>query len=273
MIILILIVIIILIFFIYLNRLESFDSGLNMSKYNSKSFVKRKDYLVFSSVGKQSCYKMWVGSDKNYDLAFYLFEDNPNFNPKGVDYIWYRKGFKFPNFYDFYKKYRDIILSYKAIWIADDDLEISSMNINHMFEVFSKYNLKLGQPAYSKQSNYFWKILRTNGNKEVNYTNFVENGCIIIKPDFVPNIIDVCGHQYIKTGWGSDFIFIKKIKDKYKKLYPHVGVINKITVYHPGSNAYSSLNKRIPRRKHKIWGNKLLKAFNTEKFRPSLLKI
>ncbi len=66
-------IVILLIFLYVTKKIETFKNEL-------LSFKKKKEYLLFSSIGEKSCYKQWLGKNKEYDVVLYLFETIPNFN-------------------------------------------------------------------------------------------------------------------------------------------------------------------------------------------------
>ena len=130
---------------------------------NKEYFNKKRDYLLFSSVGDRESAKkaisMWLeDTDRNYDAVFYYYKELPE--NCLADYCKYKKGFKFENFADYASK--NDISEYKAIWIVDDDIQIRTKDINKMFITFSENELVLGMPSFSKgQSNVVDRRINT----------------------------------------------------------------------------------------------------------------
>ena len=124
---------------------------------NTDYFSRKRDYLLFSSVGDRDSTKkavsMWLeDSNRNYDTVFYYYKKLPENCP--ADYCEYKKGFKFENFLDYASK--NDISNYKAVWVVDDDIQIRAKDINKMFEIFTEYGLGLGSPSFSEDSHTYW---------------------------------------------------------------------------------------------------------------------
>ena len=231
---------------------------------NNKYFAKKKDYLLFSSVGDRESAKkaisMWLeDSDRNYDTVFYYYKKLPENCP--ADYCEYKKGFKFENFADYASK--NDISRYKAIWIVDDDIQIRTKDINKMFEIFNEYKLDLGMPSLSKGSYTWWKdvLIQKPGNI-LHYTNFIENGIAI----FSKKGLKICLPTFYnaKTGWGLDFIWSKLLNNK------NIAVIDYISCLHPPSE--SDLDEVISRENHQVFGYELMKKWDVEKFKPKIFE-
>ena len=93
------------------------------------------------------------------------------------------------------------ISGYKAIWIVDDDIQIRTKDINKMFEIFSKYDLDLATPSFSKDSVTYWlHILGQKKDNILHYTNFIE----VNTPIFSQKALNKC----FSTFYNLRFIWI-----------------------------------------------------------------
>ena len=80
------------------------------------TFRPQKKFLLFSSVDtNRSAHSYWLKeADRNYDVVFYVY--NGDMPEQQVELCVKRKGFKFPNFYEF-SKITDILLHMVQIGI------------------------------------------------------------------------------------------------------------------------------------------------------------
>jgi len=244
-----------------------------------KEFIKQNDYLLFSSIGeRRHAYKMWADINKEYDIVTYFYGDDSNMiNKNNIDVFINHKGLKLDNFYHYYINYKELVLSYKVVWIVDDDIEISSSDINKMFKTFDKNNLVYGGPSFTKNS-----FITCCKNKKYNNTNgdyinteFIEIGIPLFSTKILPEIIEYFKDSY--SGFGIEYLFYKKLK-KYKN---KIGLLHNIICNHPHPdlncntykninllcncdifNSSSEINKILPRHSHRSYGMKLLNKYN-----------
>ena len=99
-------------------------------------FIPKNKYLLFSSVSKRSngkqAWEYWNEGERNYDIVLAYYKDDvPG---ECSDYCFKRNDFKLPNFYYFANN--NDISSYDAFFIVDDDITMTSQDINKMFDRF-----------------------------------------------------------------------------------------------------------------------------------------
>jgi hypothetical protein len=224
-------------------------------------FQPKRKYLVFSSIDpRRSAYSSWLDSShRNYDVVLYTYRSE--IDDLCVDYTKKRKGFKFENFYAFSKLVN--VEHYDAVWIVDDDIHMSTEEINRMFDMFFKYDLLLGQPSYDKRTSSSWDISYADDKYLLRYTNFVENGVAIMSRKALQTCLP--SMQHIKSGWGADFIWPKLLG------FPDnsIAIIDEVQCYHPKSE--SSLNDKLPRLMHRFEGEYLMEKLGAEYFTPRVL--
>lgn len=236
--------------------MEKLRSYLNF--FLGRKFRPKRKYLLFSSVDTdRSAHSSWLEDlDRNFDIVLYIYKgelDDPR-----VDLTIKKEGFKFPNFYEFSKTTN--IKHYNAVWIVDDDIQMSTADINRMFDIFDDNNLLLSQPSYDNKSISAWDISHCDENYDLRFTNFIENGVAVISRQ----ALEVClpSMKYIKSGWGADFIWPMLLGFPDNK----IAVIDKVQCCHPKSD--SSLNEIIPRFIHRIEGESVMHKFNAKYYTP-----
>lgn len=140
---------------------------------------KRKNLLFTSAGDNTEFYKYWCDSNRNYDIfLIYYKKDDKIFESykKYVDVTLKRKGYKYPNFRFFYNKYKNLILEYDSVFILDDDIIISTKDINELFTISKKYDLWVCQPSFDKNGQNAHSINVQQPNNILRFTNFVEEG-------------------------------------------------------------------------------------------------
>jgi hypothetical protein len=253
-IILICILIIILISFLISNRIID-------------NFGTIKKNLLFTSAGDNTVfYENWCNNNRNYDIWLVYYGDNDeNYNKysKYVDKIWRKKGSKFQNLYYIYENNRDELMKYERYLITDDDIIISTDDINKLFDISVEYNLWICQASFkSNISRISHKITEQQENNILRYTNFIEVTCPLITKNCLIKLFNVFEPRLI--GWGIDYLFIWAngidVKDKYavidsiscinpyetsKKIKSDVREIIKFTDWNNSPKTWTDYSKKI----------------------------
>ena len=219
-------------------------------------------FLVFSSAdGGRSAYRQWISDDdqRDFDLALYVY--NGSIADDRVELIRDQRGYKFPNFFDLSERYD--ISSYDAVWIVDDDIELSTADINRLFTIFSDQQLLLAQPAYSADSLTPWDLLYHDPLYRLRYSNFVENGVAM----FSAAALAACtaSMQDLNTGYGAEFLFMHLLRPNADQ----VAIIDEVVCRHPA--AESSLDQRVPRKQHQRDAEQLMKQYGFGYFTPKVI--
>ncbi len=137
-------------------------------------------------------------------------------------------------------RYKDLIFKYDAIWFPDDDLSANAKTINEMFDLFMRYDLKMAQPALTKDSYFTHGITLENNNFVLRYTDFVE----VMAPIFLCETLREVWETFnqSQSGWGLDNIWPKKINAGKRDL----AIIDQTAVKHTrpvgGGELYNKLN-------------------------------
>jgi hypothetical protein len=246
------IIIIIILFIIFGNKIETF----------ANEFKKKRKYLLFSSVGKRDSKNPldnWLKNDRNYDVALYYYDDT-KFNQKS-DYNFRKKGFKWPNFGHFIKN--NDLSGYDAVFVIDDDIIMDTKDINKMFEIFMKYELKLAQPSFDKDSDIHFKIQETDNKKILDYVNWIECGVILMNNETFMNKKLIKLYSESGSGYGIDNVIIKLINPGKKD----VAMIHQVSSHHPRTkkktkSSYYFKDKKFASKTRKI-GEDFMKKYNT----------
>jgi len=225
---------------------------------------KRKN-IVFTSAGDNTDFHTnWLGDNRNYDVyCVYYGENMDNYNKykSVVDKIWQRKGSKFQNFNYIYSLPDNIFSKYDRFFIMDDDIIISTDDINKMFLLSEKYDLWICQPSFTNTSKISHPITLYNPGNIMRYTSFVEVNAPLFSKKALTKFMDK--YDPILIGWGIDYLYIwangDTIEDKY-------AVIDCIQCINPHDNAKPSNKRELNNIKNvdmrKIYWNDIKNKYN-----------
>jgi hypothetical protein len=210
--------------------------------YKNKNYIEKfspnnptTKNLVFTSAGDNTeFYKNWLDNNRNYDVWCVYYgknDDNYNMYSNVVDKIWKRKGSKFQNFHHIYNNYRDLLDKYDRFFIVDDDIIMSTTDINNLFNISIKYDLWTCQPAYTPESKISWPITKYQPGNLLRYTNYTEVGTTVFSKYAIDKFMEY--YDPILIGWGIDLFYIwvlgKDVEDKY-------AIIDSIQCINPHDN-------------------------------------
>lgn len=163
-------------------------------------------HLVFTSAGDYSNLRLWLDSDRTFDLWISYFGDKPKRYEKDADYYMARKGGKFPALRAAYDHWPEIFDRYDAVFIPDDDLVLSASQIDRLFRIREEYDLWILQPAFDARGRISHPITRAKPWNLLRFTNFVEVTCPLFRKDR----LDLFMKEYdsVLVGWGIDWWYL-----------------------------------------------------------------
>jgi hypothetical protein len=178
---------------------------------SNKEHFENSRNLLFTSAGDNTdFYNNWCNKNRNYDIWLVYYGDNDeNYNKysKYVDKIWKRKGAKFQKLYYLYQNNNDELMNYDRYLITDDDIIISTDDINKLFDISEKYELLICQASFKPIiSRISHKITKQQENNILRYTNFIEVTCPLFTKAALIKLFNVFEPKLI--GWGIDYLFI-----------------------------------------------------------------
>ncbi len=101
--------------------------------------------LVICTVGDTSCHRTWLAGPEapNFDVFLIYYGEGPVAAAGDAQYYVRRKGFKFELLDYVVNQHRETLENYDRIWCPDDDIASCTRDVNVMFEVFQRYELRL----------------------------------------------------------------------------------------------------------------------------------
>ena len=180
--------------------------------------VKRKN-LVFTSAGDNTHFdSLWLGKSRTYDVGVVYYGGDKKVYQRyesKVDYIEKRKGSKFQNFSHIYKT-RDLS-QYDRFFILDDDIVMSTEQINEMFKMSEEYGFWICGPSFDLKSKISHRITKHNPGLLFRYTNYIEVNTPLFTREALDNLMEL--YDPCLVGWGIDHLYIWangwEAQDKY----------------------------------------------------------
>jgi len=158
-----------------------------------------KKNLLIGCVGSTSLHQKWIAGDCNFDLMLVHYGDDDRYKDDGEYYI-RAKGTKFNIIADIFDQ---IPNGYEYVFIPDDDLHMTSIQIDRLFELAKEYKLKICQP--SLVGYYSIPLNLNHPGSLLRYTDWVE----IICPCFDRETFELCRNTFThnKSCWGIDLLW------------------------------------------------------------------
>lgn len=186
-----------------------------------------KKYLVISTVGDKSLHSEWISENPNFDLVLLYYGNKKEIvdkYSKETPYVYAAKGEKYHLIKSFLLLEPEFVANYSYIWLPDNDVSISTEDINKMFELANKHNLSLAQPAMKGYVSH--QITLPQPNILLRYTNFVEILAPLMSLETLLLVKDTFDKNY--SGWGYDALW------PYMLNYPKdkIAIIDSITMTH-----------------------------------------
>lgn len=159
-------------------------------------------HCIIATIGSTSLHREWINNNSKFDLHLIVYDDSYELFKNDSPYVTASKGYKFKLIYNYLCSNPDLIEQYDYFYMPDDDISITSANIQKLFRFMKKYQLAVAQPAIT---NSFYSYPHTAKYKDsiLRHTNFVE----IMQPCFSREALKKVLFTFDETisGWGIDF--------------------------------------------------------------------
>jgi hypothetical protein len=189
---------------------------------------KSANYLVFTSVGRNSNVQQWM-TCPNFDLFVVDYCDGNSQTKQLANYYLEHKGGKFQNLHYCYHQWKDIFTSYDAIMVMDDDIVIPSDKINQLFDILIEHDLSILQPAFSARGKVSHEITQVKCFSSIRKTNFVEVTLPLFKTSELTSFLDL--FDPVANGGGVDWWFCHHAESRRDK--PCIAIIDSIVCLNP----------------------------------------
>jgi len=132
-----------------------------------------KKNAVFVPVGKDSLHRQLLKGDADFDLHLLIYDGSYNKFCNDSDFVACDAGYKMDMTYRFLHRHPELFEKYEYFFLLDDDIVISTEDVNRLFSMMREYQLKIAQPSLV-MSYYTYKHTAFHPFYILRYTNFVE---------------------------------------------------------------------------------------------------
>lgn len=184
-------------------------------------------FLVISRIGQQSLHREWCGpaSERRFDVLLSAY-DSAVTDPRQPGTLFeYRPGAKVAGYGEIMRDHADLIARYDYVSLFDDDLSISTHDLQRLFDIVAQHQLKIAQPALSHDSYFTFAALLKNPSFRLRYVNYIEMMCPIFRADVLTAIQPLYALGFES---GIDLIWCNLVSTSLQDF----AVIDEITVRH-----------------------------------------
>ena len=132
-----------------------------------------KKNAVFVPVGKDSLHRQLLKGDADFDLHLLIYDGSYNKFCNDSDFVACDAGYKMDMIYRYLHRHPELFEKYEYFFLLDDDIVISTEDVNRIFSMMREYQLKIAQPSLV-MSYYTYKHTAFHPFYILRYTNFVE---------------------------------------------------------------------------------------------------
>jgi len=163
--------------------------------------------LVIVRAGNKSLHPDWLRGPeaRNWDFVISYFGDDPDIYRRDDVVRIDSKGPKWPPLKALLAEHPEYTQDYDYIWLPDDDLEMTTRDMNRFFDICREHDLELAQPSLTPNSPVTHPLVINNTLSRIRFTNFVE----VMAPCFSA----ACLRRALPTfdgtqsGWGIDWLW------------------------------------------------------------------
>jgi hypothetical protein len=156
--------------------------------------------LVIVRASDDSRHPAWLegASARGWDMIVSYYGDDANrFRQPDIPRF-DAKGPKYPALARLLDEQATLIAGYDYVWLPDDDIECTAIDIDRLFQVCRDRSLWLAQPALSGDSQFGWQATLRNPYCRLRFTNFIE----IMMPCFEQAFLQRCRPSFTRSESG-----------------------------------------------------------------------
>ncbi|HJU16653.1 MAG TPA: hypothetical protein VJ770_09285 [Stellaceae bacterium] len=198
----------------------------------------QRHWCIFTSAGDKNVIHHWLEGNipQRFDLIVAYYGEN-NYMFYEIDkictYAFRTKGSKFQNLKKLILQNPKFFDQYSYVWICDDDIPMSSAQINEAFELAETLDFWVAQPAMRPEGkNGHWITCFAGAQWDYRIVNFVEVGLPIFRCDKLIEFLSV--YDGSLTGWGIDHWYANLFKAND---FGRFAVFDRIQVLNPRDEA------------------------------------
>ena len=221
----------------------------------------KKRNLIILRCGKNSLHKKWININANFDLFLLPYENFIAKTEKNCTLFPLMPGQKWPAISKFIKENIDLVSNYDFIMMPDDDLLITALKLNKLFNQLSIDKPALSQPSLSYKSYYSHFITLKFPGLYARETSFVEIMTPIFHIEALTSLLWTFSLN--SSGWGLEPLWFKVINStNFSKCKSKLIIYDNISLTHTrkvgGQNRGIGIKDKDP----DFERNQLLKKWN-----------
>lgn len=132
-----------------------------------------KKNCVIVAAGCDSRHRQLLLGDADFDLHLLVYDKSYNKWYDDADFMACQSGYKMDMTYNYLRLHPEYLDYYEYFFLMDDDVEMSTEEVNKLFRYMRKYQLRIAQPSLV-MSYYTYEHTLHNPICKLRYTNFVE---------------------------------------------------------------------------------------------------
>ncbi|WP_419758491.1 DUF707 domain-containing protein [Acidisoma sp.] len=184
--------------------------------------------LVIVRAGDNSLHPGWMQGPevRNWDLVVSYFGNDPDrYREDGIVRI-DGKGPKWPPLQALLASHPQYVDDYDYVWLPDDDLAMTTKDMNRFFDLCHEYQLELAQPSLTPNSPVTHPMVINNTRSRIRFTNFVE----VMAPCFSTACLRKALPTFDRTqsGWGIDWLWPKLVN----KPRTGIAIVDEVAIHH-----------------------------------------
>ena len=172
----------------------------------------QKRWCIFTSAGDNNAIRLWLLGDvpRRWDLivAYYGDNDHEFAEINKISSNAFRaKGGKFQNLKKLMAQSPRRLDQYSHVWVCDDDIRMSAVQINDAFAIAEFFKFWVAQPSFLQEGKISHVITRSAGPQcDYRIVNFIEENVPIFSR--VKLIEFLTAYDGSLTGWGIDYWYL-----------------------------------------------------------------
>lgn len=199
--------------------------------------------LVVVRAGDNSLHPKWLegAENRSWDLIVSYFGDDMNKYRRPDVTRMESKGPKWPALKALLDSEASLVYQYERIWLPDDDIDCTALDIEHMFEMSAECQLDLCQPALTENSYFSYGITVRNPVCRMRFTNFVEPMIPCFERGFLKRCTPTMAVNL--SGWGIEFLWAKIARE----VSATIAILDAVSMRHTrpiGAANYGALRER-----------------------------
>jgi hypothetical protein len=191
-------------------------------------------WCLFTSAGDRSNIRVWLKdkAPREWDLvAAYYGDNDQTFSEirRICTYAFRTTGSKFQNLKKLVSENPKFFDQYSLVWVCDDDILMSAIQINEAFELTETFGFWVAQPGLLPGGrNSHWITCCTGRQWDYRIVNFVEVMMPIFRRDKLMEFLAV--YDGTLTGWGIEWWYANFLQaDKFGRF----AILDKVKVFNP----------------------------------------